>query len=244
MRDSFIFYGSFLEALDELPPDIQLQVYQAVTRYAIKGELSELTGIAKAVFSLIKPQLDANTKRYNDGCKGGEYGKLGGRPAKNKDIKNPSGVIDKNPTKTPNENENENENENVKVEVEEKKEEEIVEIKKQKELVNFYGEYGNVFLTQKSYDVLFALTMDEIILKTLINELSEAIARKSDRYKPYDEKFPDAHFCYLKAFWRQRKEHPEKFLPKNSADTGGNFSKKSEINAVIAFLNKQKDKNK
>ena len=86
--------------------------------------------------------------------------------------------------------------------------------------------------------------MDKMIFEQLINELSEAISRPESRYKPYDEKYPNAHFLYLKAFWLQRKKLPEKFLPKKSADTGGNVSKNSEINAVVAFLNKQKDKTK
>lgn len=108
-------------------------------------------------------------------------------------------------------------------EVEEREEvvDEIVEKEKQKNSDNFYGEFGNVFLTKRHYDTLYACILDEVILKELIEELSSAIARKSERYKLYDEKYPDAHFLYLKAFWRQKKEHPEKFLPKNAADTGG-----------------------
>ena len=71
MRDSFIFYDSFYAAICELPDDIQLQVYTAVMRFALKGEEPDLTGVAKAVFLLIKPQIAANNRRFENGCKGG-----------------------------------------------------------------------------------------------------------------------------------------------------------------------------
>ena len=123
-RDSFIFYGSFYEAISCLDDATRLQCYDAVASYAITGIDPELNGVAKAIFALIKPQIDANNKRYNNGCKGAEYGKKGGRPVTKNPIgvndenpigdtsKNPIGVNDENPKETPNENEKENENVN------------------------------------------------------------------------------------------------------------------------------------
>ena len=111
-RDSFIFYRSFYEAIQELEPGIRSECYEAVIGYALTGEEPDISGASKAIFLAIKPQIDANNKRYVDGCKGGEYGKLGGRPKKT-----PVGLSDKTPkglsVKTPNENVNENENVNV-----------------------------------------------------------------------------------------------------------------------------------
>lgn len=66
-RDSFIFYRSFYEAIDELPEENQLQVYKAISAYALNQEELELKGTAKAIFSLIKPQLDANYQKYING---------------------------------------------------------------------------------------------------------------------------------------------------------------------------------
>ena len=123
-RDSFIFYGSFYEAISCLDDATRLQCYDAVASYAITGSEPELNGVAKAIFALVKPQIDANNKRYNNGCKGAEYGKKGGRPVTKNPIgdndenpigdtsKNPIGVNDENPKETPNEKENENVNEN------------------------------------------------------------------------------------------------------------------------------------
>lgn len=39
--------------------------------YAFADELPELSGIEKAIFTIIKPQIDANNKRYENGRKGG-----------------------------------------------------------------------------------------------------------------------------------------------------------------------------
>lgn len=70
-RESFVFYRSFYEAINELPEETQLEVYKAITSYALEGELTELAGLPKVIFTLIKPQLDANNKKYLDGKKGG-----------------------------------------------------------------------------------------------------------------------------------------------------------------------------
>lgn len=95
MRDSFVFYESFYDAISELDCVKFYEIMRAIMGYALYGEEPELTyAETRMIFKLIKPQLDANQKRYEDGKKGAEYGKLGGRPKKNK---NPIGVIEENP---------------------------------------------------------------------------------------------------------------------------------------------------
>ena len=85
-RDSFIFYRSFHEALKQLPDDVRLQLYDAIAEYALSGGESKpmLSGVALSLWILIEPQLRANIQRYNNGKKGGDYGKLGGAPKGNK----------------------------------------------------------------------------------------------------------------------------------------------------------------
>lgn len=68
--DSFIVYMSFNEAIRELPAESQVRLYNAIFDYQ-KGMDVSLSGIEKAIWSLIKPQLDANNKRRADGQKGG-----------------------------------------------------------------------------------------------------------------------------------------------------------------------------
>ena len=71
-RDSFIFYRSYFEAIQEFDGKKQLKLFNSIAKYALYGEIPVgLNGIEKAVFSLIEPQLNANNKRYENGCKGG-----------------------------------------------------------------------------------------------------------------------------------------------------------------------------
>lgn len=115
MRDSIVFYRSFYEAIKEIPLEQQGIVYNAIYGYALDGVEPELNGIAKAIFLLVKPQIDANNSRYENGKKGAEYGKKGGRPKKENPKETPS-EPQENPKETPNENVNENVNENDKKE--------------------------------------------------------------------------------------------------------------------------------
>lgn len=70
-RNSFVFYKSFQQAIDEAPESEQLAIYRAISYYAQYRKEADLTGLAKIAWLLIKPQLDANWKRYENGCKGG-----------------------------------------------------------------------------------------------------------------------------------------------------------------------------
>lgn len=116
MKNSFIFYSSFDEALRELPDKSRLKIYDAITDYALRGIDAQFTGVEKAVFSLIKPQLQANNQRY-------ENGKKGGAPKGNSNAKKTTEkTTEKQPTvdfveeeKTTKKQPNENENVNVNV---------------------------------------------------------------------------------------------------------------------------------
>jgi len=77
MRDGFIFYESFRKAMTGLPPETQLLLYNAIADYALYDAEPDFggDGVALAFFTLIKPQLDANIRKRENGAKGG-------RPAK------------------------------------------------------------------------------------------------------------------------------------------------------------------
>lgn len=121
-KDSFVFYRSFYEAIKKVPKKYRPVIYEAVFEYAFELREIPLSGVPDALWTLIKPQLDANYERYENGKKGAEFGKRGGRPRKS-DIsdeeKNPNGDILKTPMglseKTPNVNVNVNENVNANV---------------------------------------------------------------------------------------------------------------------------------
>ena len=104
-RESFVFYRSFYEGIKELPRDIQGEVLTAIMEYGLNGVTTEnQKPITKAMFALIKPQLDANNQRFENGRLGAEHGKKGGRPRKEKPQENPN--------LTPNVNVNDNVNDN------------------------------------------------------------------------------------------------------------------------------------
>ena len=69
MRDSTIIYRSFYEAVREIPPQNQAEVWTAIFEYSLNRNEVELSGLSKTIFRLIKPQLDANLKRYENGLK-------------------------------------------------------------------------------------------------------------------------------------------------------------------------------
>ena len=102
MRDSFIFYRSFYEAIKILDDRDRLEIYDAICEYAMNGNDTQMEAVGRAIFALIKPQIDANNKRYGNGAKGGRP-KTKAKPKQNQTITKPK----------PNVNENDNENVNV-----------------------------------------------------------------------------------------------------------------------------------
>ena len=112
-RESFVFYRSFYEGIKELPRDIQGEVLTAIMEYGLNGVTTEnQKPITKAMFALIKPQLDANNQRFENGKLGAEHGKKGGRPRKGKPQENPT-LTPKKPQENPNLTPNVNVNDNI-----------------------------------------------------------------------------------------------------------------------------------
>lgn len=112
MRDSVVFYRSFWESIKEIEkdhPDLALKVYNVVFEYALNENELDIEGTVAAIFKLIRPQIDSNNKKRENGKKGGEYGKLGGRPPQENPKETPS-EPQENPTETPNVNVNVNAN--------------------------------------------------------------------------------------------------------------------------------------
>lgn len=77
-NNSFVFYRSFAEALRNLECEIDGGAFKSVLfallDYALDGVEPELSGgVERAIFALMRPQIDANNGRR-------EAAKLGGRP--------------------------------------------------------------------------------------------------------------------------------------------------------------------
>lgn len=60
MRDSFVFYRSFYESMQDLPDDYKINVFTALCEYALNGNEVEMDAITGAIFKLMRPQIDAN----------------------------------------------------------------------------------------------------------------------------------------------------------------------------------------
>ncbi|MEG1008127.1 MAG: DUF6291 domain-containing protein, partial [Bacteroides sp.] len=70
-RDTFVFYRSFKECMSDLSDTDKLIMYEAISDYSLDLKEPHLVGFPKALFSLIRPILDANIKRWKNGSKGG-----------------------------------------------------------------------------------------------------------------------------------------------------------------------------
>jgi hypothetical protein len=116
-KDSFIFYRSFFEASAPLEDVDKLTLFNAIIEYALDQKEPELAGIPRAMFCLIKPLLEAGHKNFVNGHKGADYGKLGGRPKRQKpppvSENNPPPLLENNPPETPNYNYHSNSNYNL-----------------------------------------------------------------------------------------------------------------------------------
>lgn len=76
MCDSFIVYRSFYEGIKMFDAETRLAFFDTLMEYGLNGvEKSTNNCVAKALFTAIKPQIDANAKRRANG-------NLGGRPRK------------------------------------------------------------------------------------------------------------------------------------------------------------------
>ena len=112
-RDSFIFYRSFYEAISELPKENQADTYDAIMQYALNQKEIELTGISKAIFSLVKPQLDANYKKYENGKQKKSKKEAKVKQNESKAETNVNDNENVNVNENVNDNDNDNDNDNV-----------------------------------------------------------------------------------------------------------------------------------
>ena len=162
-KESFVFYRSFFEALQDLKDKDRLRVYDAICRLALNEKDTQLTGIAKTVFTLIRPQILSNTKKYKDGQKGG-------RPKKE------TTGFEKGKTtgysqKKPNVNDNDNDNVNDNDLLSNKKVEEL-----QKIIIETLGS-TNLTVIQEAVTYL-----DELPLEVI----KEALTRTARKQKKWD----------------------------------------------------------
>lgn len=96
-----------------MPRDVQGEIYTAIMEYSLYGKETEnLKPIARSVFTLMKPQIDVNNKRFENGKKGGRP-KSGNEPDGNQEETKEKPSNNQSEAKAePNVNDNVNDNEN------------------------------------------------------------------------------------------------------------------------------------
>ena len=117
MRESFVFYRSFYESIKLLPKKYQLQCFDALCNYALNDvPMDSLPGTVEAILKSFKPQVDANNRKYENGCKGGRpksnQDETKTKPKSNQDRSKAKRNVNVNDNVNENVNENENENGN------------------------------------------------------------------------------------------------------------------------------------
>lgn len=87
IRDSFIIFKNWAEAIETLPEEFQLETYRALVKYGINGVIPEgISLIAKAMLVSFSRDMENNFAKYAASV---ENGKKGGNPNFKKGQKNP-----------------------------------------------------------------------------------------------------------------------------------------------------------
>lgn len=160
MKESFVFYRSFYESINKLDDEIKLEIFNAICEYSLNEKELELSVVADAIFTLIKPNIDSANKRYIASV---ENGKKGGRPKKNDNLEKPKKNLKKpsNNLEKPKQNLNVNDNVDVNVNYNDNN--------KRKYIKEKYGKYKRITLTSDEY-------------LRLVNEYGEDFINKQIEY--------------------------------------------------------------
>jgi len=171
MKNGFIFYKSFYDAIHRLNnKELKADIFEAICELALNENNIELTDeVGQMIMDLIKPQILANNKKYEDGKKGGRPKKITSgyeniETSGYQEIET-SGYENKKPKEKEKEKEKKKEKEKEKVKVKEKiyKKESFYENEK---LNNLFLEFLQIRKKLK------AVNSDRAI-KMLLNKLSK-----------------------------------------------------------------------
>ncbi len=121
-KESFVMYASFLKAAECLTGDDFKEFILKLRDYALYGEESESDNlIVNTMLIMAKPNIKAAAERYqrcvDNGNKGKEFGKDGGRPKKGETLEeyHERKSLEKTPRKPLNDDDNIDDDENLKV---------------------------------------------------------------------------------------------------------------------------------
>ena len=107
-RKSFVMFKNWVDAINALPEDYQLEAYKALMQYGITGSIPKgVTAITNAILIGFSGAMDSAVKHYNARV---ENGKKGGRP---KNLEKPNNTEQNLEQPKHNLNDNDNDSDNV-----------------------------------------------------------------------------------------------------------------------------------
>lgn len=132
-RDSFVFYRSWLKSIQRLSIERQNGMIRLAVDYGLDGitpNEDDLDPMSEMFLNLIMPQIDANNKKFLNGCKGGapkgSRNNPNGRKRTNQELTKNKPTSNQELTENKrNVNENVNENVNINIKKENKKKKNI-----------------------------------------------------------------------------------------------------------------------
>ena len=87
IRDSFVIFKNWAEAIETMPEEYQLETYKALVRYGVNGVIPEdISPFAKAMLVSFSRDMENNIAKYKASV---ENGKKGGNPNFKKGQSNP-----------------------------------------------------------------------------------------------------------------------------------------------------------
>lgn len=222
-----IFYRSFYEALRDLDSETKAILYDAIFSYGLDFQEPELKGIAKTVFTLIRPQLDANIRKFQNG-------KTGGRPLRNEANKNQTETkqepnINQNKSKAKaNDNANANVNENINANANDNEKVEALPPPPEHSLVTWIKKH-----TPRVHKLKKPLTNEEAerliadldIGKNERGEMLKGILMSMENYAPLLSKSVSANLT-IRKWWKMEEERMASSKPKQAEET---FVPRTEI---------------
>ena len=180
-KQSFVFYRSFYEVGKKLSPEDKVLFYEGICDYGFNGIEPQFKGTLEMLWMLIKPQMTANIKRYQNGKKGGApKGNTNAKKQHETTLKQPSKTTEttKNNQKQPNDNVNVNVNvnDNVNVNVNDNKKEIYKEKKqpsfdKENAFIEFWKCYPRKVNKSKAKDKFMSICKSKKMFDIIMNAL-------------------------------------------------------------------------
>jgi len=112
-KDSIVIYRSFYKAAKVLSDQEELELYRGIFEFGLNHKEIEMGPIPAAMFQLIKPQLEANYKKWLNGLKGGRPNQSHNQKITGEEPKDNQDETKDEPNVNVNDNVNDNVNENV-----------------------------------------------------------------------------------------------------------------------------------